>query len=50
MEYKLEARARTSVTVMIDREDKTINKPWICDVDLKFANGATLFRGNIEGI
>jgi hypothetical protein len=35
---------------MIGREDKTIIKPWVCDIDLKFANGAMLFRGNIEGV
>jgi hypothetical protein len=27
-----------------------ITKPWIVDVNLRFANGAELFRGDLEGI
>jgi hypothetical protein len=35
---------------MIERGDKQVISPYVCDVSLKFANGAKLFRGNIEGV
>jgi len=46
----LEARPRTSVTIMIENGEKQVIKPYTCDISLKFANGAKLFRGEVEGI
>jgi hypothetical protein len=46
----VEADPRTEVTVQIKRGDKKISKPWVMDVMLLFNNGASLYRGELEGI